>query len=91
MSSTHVPGRVLRGDDLGPTRKDDRQTFRVRKDGQAKELPLSPWLDPIVLKENSRFRQTKEKPVPAKFTPFQKRLWENPFGMHMTHPYKAQC
>lgn len=91
LSSTHVPGRILRGDDLGPTREHDHQTFRVRKDDQANELPLSPWLDPVVLEEKSRFRETKERPKHANFTPFQKRLWENAFGMHITHPYKAQC
>lgn len=79
-SSAHIPGHVLRGDDLGPTRKDDYQTVRVRKDKQAKDLPLPPLLDPLVLEQRSRFEQRKERPNVANFTTFQKRLWENPFG-----------
>jgi hypothetical protein len=78
--STHA-GRILRGDDLGPTREDAHQTFRVRKDETAKELPLSPLLDPVILEKRSRFEQTKERPRATEFTPLQKKLWENPFGM----------
>ncbi|CAE7210837.1 hypothetical protein PTNB73_09115 [Pyrenophora teres f. teres] len=89
-SSAHVPGRILRGDDLGPTREDDHQTFRVRKDEQAKQLPLSPFLDPIVLEEKSRFTKPKTKPSPPNFTPFQKRLWENPFAHALATPIR-QC
>jgi hypothetical protein len=87
-SSTHVPGRILRGDDLGPTREDTHQTFRVRKDETAKDLPLSPLLDPVILENRSRFEQTKERPRVAEFTPFQKKLWENPFGMQCAATHK---
>ena len=79
-SSAHIPGRISKGDDLGPTRKDDYQTFRIRKDKQAKDLPLPPLLDPQVLQQRSRFEQRKERPNVAKFTPLQKQLWENSFG-----------
>ncbi|XP_014551192.1 hypothetical protein COCVIDRAFT_113533 [Bipolaris victoriae FI3] len=89
-SSAHIPGHVLRGDDLGPTRKDDYQTVRVRKDKQAKDLPLPPLLDPLVLEQRSRFEQRKEIPNVANFTTFQKRLWENPFAHALASPVR-QC
>jgi len=76
----------LKGSDLGPTREDAHQTFRLRKDETAKELPLSPLLDPVALEERSRYEQTKERPNFAALTPFQKKLWENPFGMHNAVP-----
>jgi hypothetical protein len=72
----------LKGRDLGATREDAHQTFRLRNDETAKELPLSPLLDPVVLEKRARFEQTKERPKFAKFTPFQKKLWESPFGTH---------
>jgi hypothetical protein len=68
---------------LGPTREDAHQTFRLRKDETAKELPLSPLLDPIVVEARSRFEKSKERPRIAEFTPFQKQLWKNPFGTHI--------
>lgn len=80
-SSTHAPGRILQGAHLGPTRDDDDyHTVRLRQDKQAKELPLPPLLDPLVLEQRSRFEQKKERPQVADFTPTQRRLWENPFG-----------
>ena len=81
-SSTHVPGRILRGDDLRPIREDAHQTFRVRRHGTAKELPLPPSLDPIVLEKRSLWEQTKKDQKLSSFTPFQKKLWENPFGSY---------
>lgn len=69
----------LKGDELGPTREARHSTFRKRKDGK-KELPLPPLLDPIVLEKRSRHEQKKENPKFADFTPFQRKLWENPFG-----------
>ncbi|KAF1839741.1 hypothetical protein BDW02DRAFT_584960 [Decorospora gaudefroyi] len=90
QSSTHVPGRILRGEHLGPTRADAHQTFRVRKDASAKELPLSPLLDPVVLEQRSRFEQTKERPKVAEFTPFQKKLWASPFAHALASPVR-QC
>jgi hypothetical protein len=89
-SSTYVPGRILKGDELGPTRADAHQTFRVRKDETAKDLPLSPLLDPVILEKRSRFEQTKERPRVAEFTPFQKKLWENPFGMQCAATHKIR-
>ncbi|CAG5144629.1 uncharacterized protein ALTATR162_LOCUS1578 [Alternaria atra] len=90
QSSAHVSGRILRGRDLGPTREDAHQTFRLRKDETARELPLSPLLDPIVVEERSRFEQTKERPKFAEFTPFQKKLWMNPFAHALASPIR-QC
>ena len=78
--SSHVSGRILKGDDLGPTREDACQTFRVRKDEGSKDLPLPPLLDPVILESRSRWEQTKQRPRAAEFTPFQKKLQENPFG-----------
>lgn len=75
----------LKGDELGPTREDGHCTFRTRKDGK-KELPLPPLLDPVVLEKRSRHEQKKEKPKFADFTPFQRKLWENPFGMRHILP-----
>lgn len=69
---------VLTGDQLGPIHQDKHQSFRVCKDG--KPLPLPPVLDPVVLFERSRWEQTKAKPNVEKFTAFQKKLWENPYG-----------
>jgi hypothetical protein len=37
-------------------------------------------LDPVVLEKRSRHEQKKEQPKFADFTPFQRKLWENPFG-----------
>ncbi|KAF1936006.1 hypothetical protein EJ02DRAFT_360179 [Clathrospora elynae] len=88
--SSHIPGRILRGDDLGPTREDAYQTFRARKDETAKELPLPPLLDQVIIEQRSRFEQTKERPRVADFTPFQKKLWENPFAHALASPVR-QC
>ncbi|KAL1800713.1 hypothetical protein ACET3X_001055 [Alternaria dauci] len=88
QSSAHVSGRILRGRDLGPTREDAHQTFRLRRDETAKELPLSPLLDPIVVDKRSRFEQTKERPKFAQFTPFQKKLWMNPFAHALASPVR---
>jgi hypothetical protein len=71
-------GVVLKGDLLGPVHQDAHQSFRERKHG--KPLPLPPLLDEVVLAERSRWEQPKAKPDVNKFTPFQKKLWENPYG-----------
>lgn len=70
--------KVLTGEDLGPIHHDEHHSFRVLKDGS--HLPIPPVLDPIALSERSRWEQTKQKPDVNKFTPFQKKLWENPYG-----------
>ena len=49
QSSTHIPGRILIGDDLGPTRVEAHATVRVRKNESAKALPLPPSLDPVIV------------------------------------------
>jgi hypothetical protein len=79
--STVTHARILRGDDLGPTRDDTHQTFRVRKDGKSKELPLPPLLDPVILEKRSKWENTKDEPKAADFTPFQKKLQANAFGV----------
>jgi hypothetical protein len=76
----------LKGAELGPTREDAHQTFRLRTDETAKQLPLPPILDPLVVEKRSRFEHTKERPKLAELTPFQKKLWENPFGMQVPVP-----
>ncbi|KAH7378774.1 hypothetical protein BKA66DRAFT_442798 [Pyrenochaeta sp. MPI-SDFR-AT-0127] len=88
--STHVPGRILRGDDLGPTRKVANSTFRIRKDKKAKELPLPPSLDPVIIEKRSLWEQPKQQPKFAEFTPFQKKLWETPFAHALASPLR-QC
>ena len=74
----------MKGSELGPTHDDGHRTFRKRRDGK-EELPLPPLLDPVVLEKRSRHEQKKEKPKFADFTPFQRKLWENPFGMLPLH------
>ncbi|KAF2728427.1 hypothetical protein EJ04DRAFT_477323 [Polyplosphaeria fusca] len=79
---------ILRGDKLGPVREDDHQTFRLRKDGSS--LPLPPLLDPVVISERSKWEQTKQRPDVGKFTPFQKKLSENPYAHILASPVR-QC
>jgi hypothetical protein len=74
--STAAPPR----DALGPLHHDEHKSFRVRKNGTEKPLPLPPILDPVVLAERSKWEQTKKQPNVEQFTPFQKKLWENPYG-----------
>jgi hypothetical protein len=69
---------VLIGDQLGPIQQDAHQSFRLRQDGT--RLPLPPMLDPVVIEEKFRWKQTKEQPHMDKLTPFQRKLWENPYG-----------
>jgi hypothetical protein len=78
--------KTLPSDALGPLEQDEhnRQSFRVLKDG--KKLPLSPLLDPVVRSKRSQWQHPKERPDVANFTPFQKKLWENPFGT-LTLPF----
>ncbi|KAF2641496.1 hypothetical protein P280DRAFT_542799 [Massarina eburnea CBS 473.64] len=80
----------LLGDDLGPIQRneDQHKSFRVRQDGSS--LPLPPSLDPVVVSERSRWEQLKEKPNVANFTPFQKKLWENPYAHILASPPR-QC
>ncbi|KZM22588.1 uncharacterized protein EKO05_0009577 [Ascochyta rabiei] len=82
-----TPTPPLKGDELGPTQQHGHRTFRTRRDGR-KELPLPPLLDPVVLEERSRHEQKKEKPRPADFTPFQRRLWENAFAHALASPVR---
>ncbi|KAF2443920.1 hypothetical protein P171DRAFT_413527 [Karstenula rhodostoma CBS 690.94] len=78
--------KVLRGDDLGPVVQGEHQTFRVRNDGS--KLPLPPVLDPIVVAQRSRWKQHKAQPDVASFTPFQKKMWENPYAHALASPIR---
>lgn len=75
---THVS--IAKGEDLGPTCDELHRTVRSRKDESAKDLPLPPLLDPIVLDKRSKWENTKAQPKAADFTPFQKKLQVNPYG-----------
>jgi hypothetical protein len=75
--STAAPPR----DALGPLHHDQHRSFRVRKDGARKPLPLPPVLDPVVFAERSKWEQPKKQPNIEQLTPFQKKLWENPYGI----------
>ena len=70
---------------MGPTQQDGHRTLRKRLDGK-KPLPLPPLLDPVVSEKRSRHEQKKQKPKAAEFTPFQRKLWENPFGALLIRP-----
>ncbi|KAL5436851.1 hypothetical protein PMIN07_011995 [Paraphaeosphaeria minitans] len=77
---------VLRGEDLGPVVQDEHHTFHARKDGS--KLPLPPVLDPIAVEKRWRWKQQKEKPGVAGFTPFQKKLLENPYAHVLASPVR---
>ena len=70
---------------MGPTQQDGHRTLRKRLDGK-RALPLPPLLDAAVVELRSRHEQKKEKPKAAEFTPFQRKLWENPFGALLICP-----
>ncbi|KAF1956711.1 hypothetical protein CC80DRAFT_472368 [Byssothecium circinans] len=82
--------KVLPGDDLGRTHRDEHQhkSFRVLNDSP--NLPLPPSLDPVVLAERTRWEQPKERPNVATFTPFQKKLFENAYAHILASPPR-QC
>jgi hypothetical protein len=86
--SNWTDARNLTADDLGPTREDAHQTFRVRKDGTRKDLPLPPLLDPVIVEERSRWEVKKVQPKDADLTPFQKKLLLNPFGKSIDSVHK---
>lgn len=77
---SNVPTRILAGENLGPTREGPHTTWRIRKDDQSGDLPLSPFLDPIVREKRTRWLEPKKRSRAADFTPFQKKLSENAFG-----------
>lgn len=83
--SSVAPIAPLKGSELGSTQQDGHRTVRKRKAGK-KELPLPPLLDPVVLDKRARHERKKEKPRFADFTPFQRKLWENPFGRLHARP-----
>lgn len=80
----------LTGDGLGATQRDAHGTFFKRRDGQ-KKLPLPPLLDPVVLDQRAQHCAKKEKPKFADFTPFQRRLWETPFGRRRRAQADTRC
>ncbi|KAF2685617.1 hypothetical protein K458DRAFT_300451 [Lentithecium fluviatile CBS 122367] len=79
---------VLAGDALGPIEHNGQkhQSLRVLKDGG--KLPLPPVLDPVVLSERQRWQQPKQQPNVAEFTPFQKKLWQNPYAHTLASPLR---
>ncbi|QRD01170.1 hypothetical protein JI435_157860 [Parastagonospora nodorum SN15] len=85
---THVC--IATGEDLSPIRDKVHHTVRSGKDESAKDLPLPPLLDPIVLDKRSRWENTKAQPKAAEFTPFQKRLQANPYAHALASPVR-QC
>ncbi|KAF1920608.1 hypothetical protein BDU57DRAFT_437365 [Ampelomyces quisqualis] len=86
--SSHA--RIAKGDDLGPTRSGDYQTFRARRDGGGKELPLPPLLDPLVIERRALWEAPKAQPKAADFTPFQKKIQANPYAHALSSPVR-QC
>ncbi|EKG10483.1 hypothetical protein MPH_12341 [Macrophomina phaseolina MS6] len=68
-------------------------TFRNRmSDGSSKPrpLPLPPLMDPIALSARERWTEPK-KPAPTRkedLTPFQRKLYTNPYGRPLAHPQK---
>jgi hypothetical protein len=89
LTSTHA--RIPTGEALGPTRDDAHQTFRLRRDGTAKELPLPPLLDPVILEKRLQWEAPKAKPKPAEHTPFQKKLQATPYGNGATLYVENSC
>ncbi|KAF2200620.1 hypothetical protein GQ43DRAFT_373376 [Delitschia confertaspora ATCC 74209] len=73
---------------LGPTLEDGHRTLRLRRNG--KPLPLPPLLDPVVLRERGRWEQPKSRPDIAKLTPFQQKLYQNPYA-HALAVTPRQC
>jgi hypothetical protein len=78
LTSTHA--RIATGDALGPTRDGAHQTFRLRNDETARELPVPPLLDPVILEKRLQWENTKARPKAAERTPFQKKLQATPYG-----------
>ncbi|KAF2007958.1 hypothetical protein P154DRAFT_453300 [Amniculicola lignicola CBS 123094] len=76
--------KILAGNNLGPVVENKYQTFRLRKDGTP--LPLPPLLDPIAIDERSRWEVKKARPNVEKFTPFQKKFFENPYAHTLATP-----
>ena len=69
-----------KSESLGPTTQDGHRTLRVRK-GNNPPLPIPPVLDPIVLSERNRWTEKKPQPKHDELTPFQQKLYQNPYGM----------
>ncbi|KAH8727101.1 hypothetical protein GQ44DRAFT_612234 [Phaeosphaeriaceae sp. PMI808] len=86
--SSHV--RTSIGDALGSTRSDGHQTFRTRKNGDAKELPLPPLLDPLILEKRARWENSKAQPDFENLTPFQQKLLATPYAHALASPVR-QC
>lgn len=60
----------------------DFRTHRARRHGK-KPLPLSPFIDPVVLESRLRWKMKKDQsPKRGQMTPFQRKLYINPYGMH---------
>ncbi|PVI03310.1 hypothetical protein DM02DRAFT_612385 [Periconia macrospinosa] len=74
--------------DIGPIQRDEdsHRSFRLRQYGPP--LPLPPALDPIISSARSQWQEPKQKPNVAEFTPFQKKLWENPYAHTLASPLR---
>ncbi|CAI6338973.1 unnamed protein product [Periconia digitata] len=75
---------------IGPILSDEKshRSFYLREDGPP--LPLPPSFDPIIVSARSKWKQPKQKPHVAEFTPFQNKLWENPYAHALATPIR-QC
>ena len=69
-----------KSESLGPTTQDGHRTLRVRK-GNNPPLPIPPVLDPIAISERDRWTKKKPQPKHDELTPFQQKLYQNPYGM----------
>ncbi|KAF2433712.1 hypothetical protein EJ08DRAFT_38066 [Tothia fuscella] len=68
------------------TQDGDTRTFRSRQAGY-KALPLPPLIDPVRISQRKRYKETKAPPPKhADFTPFQKKLYNNPFARALADP-----
>ena len=75
---------------LGPTTQDGHRTLRVRK-GNNPPLPIPPILDPIALSERNRWTEKKSRPKHDNLTPFQQKLYQNPYGMPSIILHSTAC
>ncbi|OCK84899.1 hypothetical protein K432DRAFT_413678 [Lepidopterella palustris CBS 459.81] len=73
---------------IGPLREDGGRSVRVRK-WNNRPLPIPPLLDPIVLSARERWEKHKPDPDPEKFTPFQQKLYQNPYAHLLATPVRA--
>ncbi|OCL01939.1 hypothetical protein AOQ84DRAFT_305745 [Glonium stellatum] len=76
-----------KSDSPGPTLQDAHRTLRVRK-GNGRPLPIPPIIDPIVISERNRWTEKKPQPKQDELTPFQQKLYQNPYAHALTTPVR---